>query len=89
MEELLWMLTIELASMQVLRSQEPMLKSCQANGNSKLDPASVLNQLTTSGLQDILVAESLKISISQSVLPLNSSKTGMELVATPTIQQKI
>ena len=36
-EEQSWMLTTKLASMQVLESPDPMLKSCQDSGSSKLD----------------------------------------------------
>jgi len=53
LEEPLPMLTTNAAFMQVLTSQEQTPKSCQVNGNTKLDPAYQLKSEITSGWQDI------------------------------------
>jgi len=73
--------TTELASTPASRSQEPMPKLCQDNGNSKSDPAKVLKLETTSGLLDSSLAELLRTSTFQSHSLLSSSKIGTVLDA--------
>ena len=53
LEELLLMLTLKLAFMLGLIFQEPTLKLCQVNGNSKLVHALELIKETICGLPDI------------------------------------
>jgi len=57
LEELLWMLIWKHACMLELKSQELMLKSCQVNGNSKLDHALELKKEIIYGWQDIFFKE--------------------------------
>merc|ERR1712141_813707 len=65
----------------------PMLKSCQLNGSSKLDPVKVFLWEMTCGLQGffcIVLLRNLELWLQW--IPSLCLVTGMELVHTPTFQ---
>ena len=83
-EDLLLMLITNVAFSLDLTFQEPMLRSCQDNGNTKLVQPLVLKPVITGGSPDISSIDALKNSVSPSLLSQSSSQTGTDLDATPT-----
>merc|ERR1719460_592207 len=89
LEELLLMLITNAAFMLVSKSQEPMLRSCQDNGNIKSVHALVSRVAITCGSPGISLTDALKSTDSPYLLSQSSSQTGTDLDATLTSQQKL
>jgi hypothetical protein len=82
-----WMLTTKLVFIQVSRSLEQMLRSCQDSGNFRLVLVKASRLEITYGSLDIFLVELQKTSIFLSLSHLSSSENGMALVAIPTSLQ--